>query len=122
VARKVRHYRLYIEDILECIRKIGDYVNGMSFEEFSKDTKTVDAVVRNFEIIGEASSQLPKKVKDKYPHIEWRSMIDFRNVIIHEYFGIDLEITWNIIKTKLSPLEEKIKHLLDILPGDENRK
>lgn len=110
--KKVRNYQLYIEDILESIGKILTYTKGMSFKEFSKDEKTKDAVVRNFEIIGEATRQLPEKIKTKYPEVEWKSMIDFRNVIIHEYFGIDLEIMWNIIEVKLVPLEEKIKKIL----------
>lgn len=114
--KKMRQYRLYIEDILECIEKIKKYTKDISLEEFSKDDKTIDAVVRNFEIIGEATRQLPQKVKNKYSDIEWKSIIDFRNVIIHEYFGIDLEIMWNIIETKLPPLEEKIRRILKDLP------
>ena len=111
-----------MKNIHECIKKIEDYFGLMSFEEFSTDSKTIDAVVRNFEIIGEASRQLPKKIKDKYPDIEWKEMIDFRNVIIHEYFGVSLKIMWDIIKNELPSLKEKIKHLLDTLPDGENRK
>ena len=113
MAKKgIRNYRLYIEDILECIGKITAYINTKSFEKFSKDEKTIDAVVRNFEIIGEATRQLPKDVKDKYPDIVWREMIDFRNIIIHEYFGMSLKIMWDIIKNELPPLESKIKKIL----------
>jgi len=68
-------------------------------------------VVRNFEIIGEAAKQLPEEIKNRFPDVEWKSMIDFRNVIIHEYFGIDLDIMWNIIKTKLPPLKSKIQKI-----------
>ena len=106
-----RDYKLYIEDIIESIGKIKKYVNNMSFDKFSKDTKTQDAVIRNFEIIGEATRQLSKDVKDKYPEVEWKSMLDFRNVIIHEYFGVNLKIIWDIILSELPPLEEKLKNI-----------
>ena len=72
-----RDYKLYIEDILECIGKIKKYTKRMSLEEFSRDDKTIDAVVRNFEIIGEASRQLPEAIKDKHQSVEWKSLIDF---------------------------------------------
>ncbi len=116
VKKGVRNYRLYVEDILECIGKIAAYINGMSFEKFSRDEKTIDAVVRNFEIIGEAAGQLPKDIKGKYAEITWREMIEFRNIIIHEYFGISLKIMWDIIKNELPPLELKIKTILKSLP------
>ena len=93
----------------------------MPFEEFSKDSKTIDAIVRNFEIIGEASKQLPQKIKDTYPDVEWKTMIDFGNVIIHEYFGISLKIMWDIAKNELPSLEQKIAHLLKILPNNKTQ-
>ncbi len=108
----VRDYKLYIEDILECIGKIKKYTRNLSFKQFSKNEKSIDAVIRNFEVIGEAARQLPQKIKVKYPEVEWKSLINFRNVIIHEYFGIDDEIMWDVIKTKLTPLEKKIKNVL----------
>ena len=112
MAKKgVRNYLLFIEDILESINKINRYTKRISFEKFSQDDKTKDAVVRNFEIIGEAAKQLPEEIKNRFPDVEWKSMIDFRNVIIHEYFGIDLDIMWNIIKTKLPPLKSKIQKI-----------
>ncbi|MBL7075728.1 DUF86 domain-containing protein [candidate division KSB1 bacterium] len=106
-----RNYKLYIEDILESIEKIKRYTKGMRLEELSKDNKTIDAVVRNFEIIGEASRQLPEAIKTRYPEVDWRAMIDFRNVIIHEYFGISINIVWDIIKNELPPLEKEIRKL-----------
>jgi len=90
--KRIRSHLLYIEDLLQCITKIRSYVSGMPFEEFAKDTKTIDAVVRNFEIIGEASRQLPQNVKHRHRDIEWQALTDFRNVIIHEYFGTNLSI------------------------------
>jgi len=108
----MRDSRLYLEDILESADKIERYTKNLSFKTFSADSKTIDAVVRNFEIIGEAARQLPGTIKAKHHYVEWRSMIDFRNVIIHEYFGIDLEIMWDIIKTKLPPLKKQLKKVL----------
>lgn len=119
VNGKMRNCRLYIEDIAECIKKIKNYTKGMSFEKFSDEDKTIDAVVRNFEIIGEATRQLPQSIKDKYSEIEWKSMIDFRNVIIHEYFGINLQIMWDIIKNELPSLEQEINKILRSLPKNK---
>lgn len=108
---KIRDYELYIEDILNAIKKIKRYTHKISFKNFCKDEKTVDAVIRNFEVIGEAVRQLSPDIKSKHPEIEWKVMINFRNVIIHEYFGIDLEIMWDIIETKLNILEKKIRNI-----------
>lgn len=117
----MRDYDLYLEDILDSIVNILKYTKNSSYNQFLKDRKTVDAVVRNFEIIGEATRQLPKELKEKHQQIEWKSMIDFRNVVVHEYFAIDLEIMWDIIKTKLPELKLKIKKLLaKNLPQSKN--
>lgn len=108
-----RDYKLYLEDILESIEKIKEYTNGLSYKEFSKDEKTIDAVVRNFEIIGEAARQLPESVKNKYSIVEWKALIDFRNVIIHEYFGLSLKIMWDIIENELPLLQGNLKESLE---------
>jgi uncharacterized protein with HEPN domain len=108
-----RDYRLYIEDILECIGKIKRYAQSLDLIEFSEDDKTVDAVIRNFEIIGEASRQLPEEFKRKYPEVDWREMIDFRNVIIHGYFAVNMSIIWDIIQNELLPLENEIQKVME---------
>ena len=113
--KSVRNYRLYIKDINDAIKKIFTYSEGISFEKFAKDEKTIDAVVRNFEIIGEATRQLPQEIKNKYREVEWKALISFRNVIIHEYFGINLKIIWDIIKNELPSLEQEIKKILSLL-------
>lgn len=112
----MRDYRLYFEDLLESLSKIEAYTAGFTFKKFAKDQKTIDAVVRNFSIVGEATRQLPDVIKAKYPDIEWKAMIDFRNVIIHEYFGVDHEILWDIIQTKLPPLKKKLKSAVKAFP------
>lgn len=108
-----RQWRLFIEDILECIGKIEKYTEDMSFDEFGKDSKTVDAVVRNLEVIGEASKNVPDEVKKQYQKIYWEGMIGLRNRIVHEYFGVDLKIVWHIIKEELPALKEKMKLVLE---------
>lgn len=108
-----RSYLLYLEDILESAKNIQGYVGNLSFEELKKDRMRIDAIVRNFEIIGEASSNIPQEIKDKYPFIEWRRISDFRNVLAHEYFGINYKIMWDIIKNKLPDLLRDIKIIID---------
>jgi uncharacterized protein with HEPN domain len=88
---------LLLEDILDSGEKILEYTRGMTFEEFEKDNKTIDAVIRNFEIIGEASFLLPDEIKEKYSEVDWYRIRGFRNRIVHDYFGVDLQIIWNII-------------------------
>jgi uncharacterized protein with HEPN domain len=106
-----RDSKLYLKDILDAIAKIEDYTKDLSFEEFSKNNLVVDAVVRNFEIIGEASKNIPEEIKAKYPDIPWKEMAGMRDKMIHEYFGIDLEIVWQTVKTRLSQLEFLLKDI-----------
>lgn len=87
---------LYLEDISLSMSRVQEYITGLDFQHFKWDYKTVDAVVRNFEIIGEASKNVPVNIKDKYPTIPWEEMYRLRNRISHEYFGIDYEILWDI--------------------------
>ncbi len=107
-----RDYRLYLDDILESCRKIRQYTEGMSFEEFERDVKTQDAVIRNFEVIGEAANRLPNEIKSLYHDIEWAKIIGFRNVLIHEYFGVKVETVWSAILQKVPILEEQTKEVL----------
>lgn len=107
-----RNYILYLEDILTSANKIQNYVGNASFEELIKDELKIDAIVRNFEIIGEASSNVPQEISAKYPFVEWRKIADFRNVLAHEYFGINYKIMWDIIKNKLPALQKDIQAIL----------
>jgi len=104
-----RPSELLIADILESIEKIESYTLNISFENFKNDSKTVDAVVRNLEIIGEASNRLPEDFKEKYSRIEWIKIIGLRHRIVHEYFGVDVDIIWNIIRKELIDLKKDIK-------------
>jgi uncharacterized protein with HEPN domain len=92
---------LYLEDIATSMQRVQEYTLGLDFQKFKWDYKTVDAVIRNFEVIGEASKNLPKDIKEKYPNIPWEEMYRLRNRISHEYFGIDYEILWDIATNHL---------------------
>ena len=104
---------LLIEDIIDSGIKILEYTNNLSFDDFIDDDKTVDAVIRNFEIIGEAANRLPQDLKDQYPDIDWNRIRGFRNRIVHDYFGIDYSIVWEI---KTSFLPEIISKLKSVIP------
>lgn len=107
-----RDDHLLLIDILEAASNIFDYLDCTdTYEAFISDKKTMDAVIRNFEIIGEASSRISSDFKLSYPHIEWREMSDFRNKLIHEYFGIDYEIVWNTIHDELKYNTELLKNI-----------
>lgn len=92
---------LFLEDIALSMMRFQEYIRGLDFQHFKWDYKTVDAVIRNFEIIGEASKNLPIELKDKYSNIPWEEMYRLRNRISHEYFGIDYEILWEIATVHL---------------------
>jgi uncharacterized protein with HEPN domain len=106
-----RDWELYIEDILEACRKIVLYTEGMSFEQFTTDTKTYDAVVRNLEIIGEASKNIPDAARVMMPEIEWRKTAGLRDIIAHAYFGIDNGILWDIVRRKVPEMLHAVETL-----------
>jgi len=99
---------LLLDDICEAIDRIEQYISGMSFDVFSKDRKSVDAVVRNLEIIGEASNRLPADFKNSHSQIQWHKVVGLRHRIVHEYFGVDLQIVWQILQKDLPSLQEAI--------------
>lgn len=107
-----RDYRLQVDDILEAIRRIKEYTENMSEEDFSLDRKTQDAVIRNFEIIGEAARNLPDDIKHSACEIEWKKIIALRNILIHEYFGVNVKILWDLITNKLDKLESTCQELM----------
>lgn len=106
-----RDPKLLLADILEAVEKIKRYTFGLSYELFSEDSKTQDAVIRNFEIIGEAANRLPEEFKDQHSAIDWFRIIGFRNRIVHDYMGVDYEIVWTIIQNDIDKLSYDIKNL-----------
>jgi len=108
-----RSPQLLLEDIIESAKKILAYTEGFSYEQFLEDGRTVDAVIRNFEIIGEAANRLPEEIRDQYANIDWHRIRGFRNRIVHDYMGIDYNIVW-LIKENFLPL--LITEIRNILP------
>ncbi len=108
-----RHWRHAIQDIIDAIHKIQRYVTNLTFEDFCVDEKTTDAVMYNITIIGEATRHIPTGLKAHYQQIPWPDMRDIRNVVIHEYFHVDLEILWDTIQRDLPPLVPLLKVILE---------
>ena len=107
-----RDYRLFLEDILESCTRIERYTQEISFDQFVKDDKTYDAVLRNLEIIGEAVKNLPEEFRDRYHQVEWRKLAGLRDIVAHEYFGVSDEIVWDIVQNKISLLRQEIEEII----------
>lgn len=107
-----RSIRLLLEDMAGSIVYILEFTAGMRWEDYEADVKTRHAVERNFEIIGEAASRIPHNFRLQHPHIEWRIIKDFRNFIIHDYFGINQDIIWETVQYRLPELLKQINFLL----------
>jgi uncharacterized protein with HEPN domain len=107
-----REWKLFVEDILESINLIEKYIEGVEEKDFNSDRKTIDAVVRNLEIIGEAAKYIPEDVKYKFSDVDWKGVLGLRNRIAHEYFGISVSIIWDIITKELPLLKEQMEKVL----------
>ena len=107
-----RDYKVYLEDILEAASKIRQFTAGLTLSEFSRDAKTLDAVVRNLEIIGEAVKHLPDEVRARSQGVDWKKIAGLRDILIHEYFGVNIEVIWDIVQQKLPQLEQTARDLL----------
>jgi len=107
-----RDERLFLQDIEDAVNAILKYTNGMDLETFSDNRLVYSATIREFEIIGEATIHLSKELLNKYDVIPWRDLKDFRNLLIHEYFGVDHEIIWNTIKVDVPALKNIIAQML----------
>lgn len=114
-----RIYRDYLEDILDALQKSRQFVAGMSFEQFADDDKTVFAVIRGLEIVGEASKQVPEEVRGRYKEVPWREMAGMRDKLIHHYFGVDLRVVW---KTVLEDVPALIPALKEVIAREESWK
>ncbi len=103
-----RDHQLYLSDIRETAVKILQFCENLTYEEFSIDEKTQFAVIRGLEIIGEASKKIPKHIQDTYSSLAWKEMAGMRDVLIHDYFGIDIEVVWKTVKQELPKIIQMI--------------
>ena len=113
--KKQREYLDYLNDIYEVINKGISFINEMSFEDFRKDERTQFAIIRVIEIIGEASKKIPDRVKSQSEEIPWREIGGMRDLLIHDYFGVNIKVVWETTKNDLPDLKDKIYKLIQDL-------
>ncbi len=107
-----RQYAFFLNDILESMDRIEEFIGDMDLDEFVEDDKTASAVIRKLEIIGEASKNIPKSIMRRYEAVPWKDMARMRDKISHAYFGVDHEIVWKVIKEKLPEIRPLIRRIL----------
>lgn len=107
-----RDYTDYLSDILEAIAKVQKFVKGVKFESICDNDEKIFAVIRALEIIGEAAKHIPKSIRGKYKEIPWEDIVGMRNKVIHDYFGMDLNVIWKTLHEDLPPLQAAIGRML----------
>ncbi len=107
-----RNVRLYIKDILENMRDAEEFIRGMSYDEFAADKRTVNAVLRSVEVVGEVTKNIPDDIRCAYPQVPWKEMAGMRDKVIHFYFGVDKEIVWLVAKDRIPALKKLIEGIL----------
>jgi uncharacterized protein with HEPN domain len=107
-----RDYKARLEDIIEAAEAIRDFTAGQSRESLAADRKTRDAVIRNLEVIGEAVKKLTPEQRARHPGVEWSRIAGLRDILIHDYFGVDMDIVWDVVKTKLPLLSARVRQML----------
>lgn len=112
MKKETREYRLYLQDMITSSERIAEYIEGISFYDFVAKHLITDAVIRNLEIIGEASNKIPKEIKSKFPDLPWDKMYRLRNIVSHDYFIIDYEIVWEIITKELPSNKIELENIL----------
>ena len=108
-----RDESFYLADIQACWEKVLKYTAGYTLKDLVHDDRTFDAILRNLEIIGEAVKHLSEDTKQRYPQVKWRKIGDFRNIVVHEYFGVSDEIVWDVVENEIPPLLLQIKMIID---------
>ncbi len=111
MSKTYRNDALYVGDIIESIHAIESYLDGQNYQTFVENRMIYSATIRELEIIGEAVGKISETIKKKYPEIDYRTIKDFRNVLAHEYFGVDMEIVWMIVSEKIPELKQNILHI-----------
>lgn len=109
---KNRDYLLYLQDMLTSMERIEMYIGDKGFSDFENDSLLIDAIVRNFEVIGEAANHVPEEIKENYHEMPWDKMYGLRNLIAHEYFGIDHQLLWQIAKNNLPENKSLLKEII----------
>lgn len=107
-----RQYKIYLQDILEAAGKICPYTEGMTYQTFCENSLVADAVVRNLQIIGEAAKKIPKEVRQAHSRIEWQKIAGLRDILTHEYFGINFKIIWDVVVNKIPELQRQIRDIV----------
>ncbi len=107
-----RDYKVFLQDVLEAIDNVAEFVGPLTRDQFQADKKTLHAVVRNLEVIGEAIKQVPPEIRDRHPQVPWQRIAGLRDILIHHYFGIDIDIVWDIVENKLPELKSQIQAVL----------
>ncbi len=103
-----RDFEVYLEDIRQAIGKVQSYTVGLTRDMFDQDDRTIDAVIRNLQIIGEAAKMIPESVRANYPNVEWKKIAGLRDILAHQYFEVDLDIIWDILQNKLPTLAQEL--------------
>jgi uncharacterized protein with HEPN domain len=114
-----RPWSFRIKDILDAVEKIQKFTESMTFAEFDKNTMALDAVIRNFEIIGEAGNHIPISIQNQYPRVPWRQIISMRNSLIHDYFGADNRVIWDTIQIHLADLKSQLLLIVADYPNEQ---
>jgi uncharacterized protein with HEPN domain len=112
-----RIYLDYLEDIFDEAKNIAQFIEGMRYEEFARDTKTAYAVIRALEMIGEAAKQVPSSIRGQYPGVSWREVTGIRDKLIHHYFGVNLEVVWKTAMEDVPSLGLQIGRILEEIGG-----
>ncbi len=110
---KDREWKLFLEDMLDSTEKIELYTKGMDFDGFTGNPLVIDGVIRNLEVIGEACKHIPVRIRESYDEVPWKAIVGLRNIAIHEYFGLDLENIWKIIRDDLPKNKGTFRKVLE---------
>jgi len=114
-----RVYDDYVRDILDAIDEVIEFAKGLELEQLRGDRKTINAIIRSLEVAGEAAKNVPAALRKKYPDIPWKKMTGMRNKLIHEYFGIDIEILWKVVKEDLPAVRPSVEKMLIEMDGEQ---